>query len=422
MSASDITIHLLGPKGDGVHASRRGNIYVDRALPGDLLKARISKDRFGVSRGQIVEVVAPSPHRRTAPCPHYDQCGNCTLQHVEEKYYRQWKIQTVVDAFQRHRLRPASWLAPVFLGGASRRRINFTATKQQGKVTLGYFRRRSDEVTEIKSCLVAEPDLFSLREPIDFCMRTLLKEFQSVDIFLQKVGNVVEMLISHISGPMPEPKLTPLEQLLETTSIARIAWSQGYGKAATTLLEKSEPTVKFGPLEVVLPSGAFLQSTQKGEETLVSAVLEAVPAQGKFADLFSGCGTFTGPLLTRGTVEAYEADKRAVKALTKAGKRFALKVIERDLFTNPLKKKELEGFDAVVFDPPRGGCIEQAGTLGQSSVPTLVGISCNPATFARDARLICDGGYRLQSLRVVDQFVWSHHVEVVGVFTKGEAT
>jgi 23S rRNA (uracil1939-C5)-methyltransferase len=175
---------------------------------------------------------------------------------------------------------------------------------------------------------------------------------------------------------------------------------------------------RFGDLDIALPPLAFLQPTQAGEDALVESVMALLPRAGNFADFFSGCGTFTGPMLGRGAVDAYDSVGPAIRALDKAKGDKPLKAIRRDLFLSPLRRDEANRYDAIVFDPPRAGAQEQVRALASGRVPLLVGVSCNPASFARDARILVDGGYRLDSVRVIDQFTWSHHVELVAAFIK----
>jgi 23S rRNA (uracil1939-C5)-methyltransferase len=205
--------------------------------------------------------------------------------------------------------------------------------------------------------------------------------------------------------------------------LRRIAWRESELGPVTTLVNRGPFSTKFGKLVVFLPPAAFLQPTEAGERALVGAVMAALPVtEGKrlaIADHFSGCGTFTGSLLEAGFVDAFESNISAVKALAKASDGRAVRVYKRDLFRQPLKRDELNRYDVVVMDPPRAGCPEQAQKLASSKVGTIIGVSCNAATFARDARTLLDGGYRIESLQVFDQFQWSHHAEVVGVFRKG---
>lgn len=419
-----LDIQELGPKGDGIHQSPEGTVYVERSLPGDRVEATVRTDAAGLYRGEIARIVEWSPHRQAAPCPHYERCGNCTLLHAKPDFYRQWKEELVRSAFTKQRLAPREWLPSIFLGAGNRRRATFAAYRQRGKVTLGYYRRRSQDITPIDSCLIAHPDLLAARETLrPYLAHLLVDGGWPSDVFVQVVGSSVDVAITGPVGVDGTPDVEVLraaEEMVTLTSIARLSWRADETTDYEVLAEKEETSAlvaRFGKLEVRLPPAAFLQPTEEGERALVGAVMAALPASGHFADFFSGSGTFTGPMLERASVDAFEASTSAVQAVKRAKGGERLKVFRRDLFQNPLRK-ELARYDAVVFDPPRGGCVEQASALSQSSVPMLVGVSCNPATFARDARWLVGGGYTLQSLQVVDQFVGSHHVEVVGVFTK----
>lgn len=421
MAFAELTIRDLGPKGDGVYEGPQGRVYVEGGLPGDQLEAKLRRDEAGITRGDIVRVVTPSAHRQEPPCKHAMKCGNCTLQHLQSDFYRRWKTELVREALQKQGLRPERWLEPVFLGKNNRRRANFSAFKRRDQVTFGYYRRRSQLLTDIDSCLVADPKILALRATLKPYLGSVLPQERPVDFFLQLVNGVADLVITGPVGRtgVPDKAVSDtLEPLLYLSPIVRISWRPHESENITTLLEKSEAVATFGALRVALPPAAFLQPTAEGERALVQAVMAAVPAKGKFADLFAGCGTFSGPLLARGPVDAFESVAPAVAALAKAARGKPLQSIRRDLFKNPLMREELNRYDAVVFDPPRAGCPEQAAAMASAKTPTLVGVSCNPATFARDARLLKQGGYRLESLQVVDQFLWSHHVEVVGVFRR----
>lgn len=415
-----LSIESLGPKGDGVALGLVGPIYVDRTAPGDEISAHLFRDRLGVNRAEMVSLIIPSPVRQFPPCPHFEVCGNCTLQHLTLEYYQSWKKELIKEAFQKVGLRPQKWLKPVFLSGKNRRRLTFTLVKKQGKITLGYYQRRSKNISPIDSCEIALPELFKIRDSLKPFLKYLVHPTQPVDLSFQWVDNKIDMIISGLAikkNQANNPILNVLKELTEMSNISRVSLRQE--NKIDVLIQKAPIKKTFGDIIVSLPPAAFLQPTQDGEEALVSAVMKALPPSGTFADLFSGCGTFTGSLLSRGKVEAFESSQSAVKALNQAGKNHPLKAVARDLFKHPLRTKELNHFDAIVFDPPRTGCVEQAHEMAKSRCKTLIGVSCNPATFARDAKILCRGGYQLQSLQLVDQFLWSHHVEVVGVFTKG---
>ena len=423
--ASEIRIDALGPQGDGISQSQRGRVYVERALPGETVRANIKRGDDGMLRGEIIAMVKASPHRVTPPCPNYDLCGGCTLQHADEGFYRAWKVAIVRDALKRKGLNPKTWREPVFVPPATRRRATFNAHKHNGKVTLGYFRRRTHRVTEIRACLVADPAIMALRDKLPPLLAPILTEGKDADIFVQMVGGRCELAITGPVGKKGKPDLPVREAIAELAhkaDINRISWrprERGERDDIEVMIERNPLMAKFGALDVALPPLAFLQPTEAGAAALVDAVMELLPASGKFADLFSGSGTFSGPMLARGSVDAYESGAAAVRALEKAKGALPLKAFRRDLEREPVRREEANRYDAIVFDPPRAGAAEQAKALASAKTPLLVGVSCNPATFARDARLLVDGGYRIDSVKVIDQFTFSHHVELVAGFSKG---
>ena len=422
--AGEIHIDELGPKGDGIHSSQRGRVYIDRALPGESVRANIKRGDDQMLRGEIIAVVEASPHRVKPPCPNYDVCGGCTLQHADEGFYRDWKVAIVRDALRRKGLTPKTWRDPVFVPPATRRRATFNAHKHNGRVTLGYFRRRTHRVTEIRACLVADPAIMVLREKLAPLLAPILTEGKDADIFIQMVGGRFELAITGPVGKKGKPDLPVREAIAELAhkaDINRISWrarERDQRDDVEVMIERNRLIAKFGALDVALPPLAFLQPTQAGETALVEAVMELLPASGKFADLFAGSGTFSGPMLGRGSVHAYESVGPAIRALDKARGPLPLKAFRRDLDREPLRREEANRYDAIVFDPPRAGAAEQVKALASAKTPLLIAVSCNPATFARDARILVDGGYRLDSVKVIDQFTWSHHVELVAGFSK----
>jgi 23S rRNA (uracil1939-C5)-methyltransferase len=418
---ADLLIHELAPKGDGVHRSRTGSVYVDRTLPGDRVQAVIRRDEDGVLRGDLRKLINASPHRVQAPCPNYPVCGNCTLQHAKDDFYRHWKTELVRAALRSKGLKPRVWREPVFLPAGDRRRATFNAYKQNNIVVLGHYRRRAHAVTDIAQCLVADPTVMDMRARLTSLLALILPDGKPAMAFIQAVDGEVEIVITGPVGRTGKPDgpvREAMARFVRDAKVSRLAWRADPDDAAQIIVDISPLRARFGALDIILPPLAFLQPTQAGEQALVASVMALLPPTGTFADLFSGCGTFTGPMLERGAVDAYESVGAAIRALDKAKGVLPLKAIRRDLFANPLRRDEANRYDAIVFDPPRAGAEEQVRNLASAKTPLLVGVSCNPATFARDARILADGGYRLDSVRVVDQFTWSHHVELVAAFTK----
>lgn len=419
---NELLIDHLGPLGDGVSVGRRGRIYVDRSLPGERIKAEITRDTQGVMRAEPIQIHTPSAHRQNPPCPHYSDCGNCSMQHVRDGFYRSWKTEMVKNQLSRYSVFPDQWLPPIFMRNALRRRATFTLRRpnKRSPVVMGYYRRRSQSVTEIESCMILDPTLMALKKPIQTLFETAIMSRETVDIFLQIIDGHPEMLITGVPqkgrSPLWRKQLAKWAQAL---GLSRVGWRSSYDCGIEILFHQGPLIASFGPLRVPLPLGAFLQPTQEGENALVNSVMRSLPPVNLIADLFSGCGTFSGPLLYRGMVDAYDSDKRSINALGKAARHWPLQVKHRDLFSVPIHSSKLNAYDAILFDPPRQGCERQAREMARSRVKTIIGISCQVESFARDARSLCQGNYRLLNVQIIDQFQWSHHVEVVGVFSKG---
>lgn len=414
-------IHDIGPQGDGIaYLPNRDPVYIERTLPEDDIETRIVKGKDQTLRGSIERVNKASPFRAKPPCPYYDQCGGCSMQHANDFFYKGFKQDIIHRAMKRVHVK-TNYLDTVFCPPRTRRRATFAAFLQNKNVVMGYYKRRTNLITPIPDCLVLHPELVTWRNKIAPYLKDIIKEGRPVDVFLQMVDGQVEMVITGPIGKTGQPDLAVHEavaQLVRDAGLARVGWRMKAFDEPQLLLEEKPLIARFGPLSVPLPLNAFLQPTKDGEQALVNGVMNALPKAIKHAvDLFSGCGTFSGPLLERSEkVDAF--DIAGIEPLGKAAKHVPLRAAKRDLFTRPLDRDELKQYDAIVFDPPRAGAKEQVLEIARSGVPVVVGVSCNPATFARDAKTLVDGGYKLESLQIVDQFVWSHHVEVIGKFTR----
>lgn len=419
----ELTVAEIGQKGDGVAHSDEGPVFIPRSAPGDRVTVKAAKDHAGTLRGEITAIVAPGPERAEPPCPHYDLCGGCALQHVTADFYKTWKTECVRETLARKGVNPESWQPSIFIPPATRRRATIHAYKKGAQLLIGYYRRRSHIIANIDECRVLDPALPALQQKMKPHLGALLQDGKPADLFLQKAGSAIDLVITAPLADMAKnaPGLAAREALAalaEDCDIARISWRQDPRQKAELILQRKPVIAQMGPLAVELPPGAFLQPSAAGEKALVDDVLAAMPAHGHFADLFAGCGTFSGPLLARGRVDAFESDEAAAGALGKAGGGKPLQAVRRDLFRDPLTAKELSSYDALVLDPPRAGAVAQAKALAASSVPVIAYISCNPASFARDAAILIEGGYHLKSARPFDQFIWSPHTELSGIFIR----
>ena len=383
----------IAARGDGVTASGR---YAALAAPGDLLSDE--------------GLVTPGPNHQQPPCRHFPECGGCQLQHVTDEAYRDYLRDRVAGALAQHGLESAI-REPHLSPPNSRRRAALRAMKAGNRVVIGFNAERSTNVVDMRECHVLRPELFALVDPLRKLLAVLLKPRRTGQVQLTLADQGVDLLLKGVDMPGLEA-VEAVTEFCERHSLARLALDQGFG--AEPFYEPQPVTISLSGRPVSLPVSAFLQATEDGEAALVAAVREAVGDAARTADLFSGLGTFA--LALEGQVHAAEASRDAVIALKRAAP--SMTVEHRDLYRRPLDAAELQRFDAVVLDPPRAGAPDQAAQLARSAVSRIAYVSCNPATFARDASTLADGGYRLQWVRPVGQFRWSTHVELAAAFTR----
>lgn len=403
-----LTIERLGHHGDGIARGPEGPIFVPGMLPGEEVE--------GVLVGQTLDdakIITPSAHRRRAPCPHYRACGGCALQHAHDDFVENWKSGVVIQALAAQGIK-AEVTAVHTSPPNSRRRATLSARRTKAGVTLGFHMRGSDQVVAVPQCMLLDDDLKSYFPALE----------ELTKLGASRKGELSISITSAITGPdvavtggkpLDAELLQDLGQLCERTGIARITWD---GEAAAT---RTTPLVPSGPAQIPLPPGAFLQATPQGEAALVEAVLQITKGAKRIVDLFAGCGTFALPLARNADVVAVEGAAPLTKALDQAARMAkGIRMVTsatRDLFRNPMIPDELR-FDAAVIDPPRAGAEAQIGQLAKAQIPVIAMVSCSPATFARDAKTLIEAGYVMSDLRVVDQFRWATHVEMVAAFRR----
>lgn len=405
-----VVVTHLGARADGVAESPSGAVFVPYALPGET----VTVEQEG-ARARLVSVDVPSPEREAPFCPYFGTCGGCATQHMRHGLYRDWKRGTVARTLQQARIdTPVDPLVDAH--GEGRRRLTLHARYPEGATRVGYMEARSHHVVEVDHCPIAEPTLLR-RAPV--VARALGEHLagarKPLDIQLTASESGLDVDVRGHGPPADRERLS-LTQLAEDLDLARLSI---HGEV---LVERRAPVITMGRAAVVPPPGSFLQATRLGEETLAGLVAEACAGARRVADLFAGCGPFALRLAERAEVHAAETDRGAVAALDKAA-RFTTGLRRvtseaRDLFRRPLLSTELNAFDAVVVDPPRAGAEAQAKQLALSTVPLIVSVSCDAATFARDASILMAAGYRLERVVPVDQFKYSPHVELVGVLRR----
>jgi len=407
-------IASLGAQADGIAETPKGPLYVPYVLPGE----RVLVAPEGEGRAGLLKIVAPSPQRVAAPCRHFTRCGGCAIQHAAPDFYAAWKRDLGAAALNSRGI--DTEIAPLVPTQArSRRRATFAVTRTRKSAMVGYYARGSHEIVPVSECPLVVPEIEKAIPALAEIVAPGLSRSARASVLVTATLNGLDLAVTG-GKPLDGPLRAELGSHAKTADIARLSWD------GEIVAERRSPEIELSGLRVALPVGGFLQPTLEGEAALIRLVRESVGKARRVADLFAGCGTFTAALSGASAVHAVESEKKALAALERAvreqGPSLGLKPVTaetRDLARRPLLASELDRFDAVVIDPPRAGASAQTEEIAKSKVPVVVSVSCNPATFARDARMLLDGGYRLDGVTPVDQFLWSPHLEVVGIFRRG---
>jgi 23S rRNA (uracil1939-C5)-methyltransferase len=404
-----LIINRIGHRGDGVADTPNGPVFVPYTLPGETVEVEPVPGH--PDRRHLLRVEQASRERIAPICPHFGICGGCAVQHWSEAQYRDWKRGLVTDALSQAGIdAPVGELIDAY--GEGRRRAVLHARRGTHDVLeVGFAALRAHEIIGIDRCPILASGLDGAIAAAWDIAEALKDAKKPLDIQITATDAGLDVDVRG-SGALNARRTTQLAAVAEKRRLARLT------RHGELVIQRAAPTIKIGRATVTLPPGAFLQATAEGEAALARLVEDALPKSKTVADLFCGVGPFALRLAERARIAAADSDAGAIAALTKAaGTASGLKPIDaqiRDLFRRPFTARELSAFDAVVFDPPRQGAEAQARELAASKVPTVVAVSCNPATFARDARILIDGGYRLTQVTPVDQFRYSAHVELVG--------
>ena len=382
----------IAARGDGVTASGR---HVPFAVPGDMI------DDDGL--------VHPGAGHQQPPCRHFPECGGCQLQHLTGDAYADYCQSRVGGALSQHGLETdvrETLLSPP----RARRRASLRALRAGGKVVVGFNAAASNRIVDMRECHVLRPELFALLDPLRSLLANILPAKRTGEVHLTLADQGVDVMLKGVSVTGLEV-VEALTSFCEANRLARLSVDEGFGPEPR--YEPRPVTVTLGNAAVLMPFGAFLQATREGEAALVAAVIDAVGKAARPLDLFAGLGTFA--LSLPGRVTAAEASRDAILALKRAAP--LIDAQHRDLYRRPFDASELASHDTVVLDPPRAGAEEQVKALASSAVSRIAYVSCNPATFARDARILAHGGYCLEWVQPVGQFLWSTHVELAACFT-----
>ncbi|AJE44958.1 class I SAM-dependent RNA methyltransferase [Celeribacter indicus] len=396
----------LGHWGDGVTAD---GLFAANALPGEVVEGEREGDRIPDPK-----IVTPSPDRVRPPCRHYKACGGCALQHASDDFVASWK-RGVVETALRHQGISAE-IGPVHVSPPhSRRRAVFHGRRTKKGVLLGLHARASESVVAVPDCLLMTPEIMAGYSAFEDLVALGVSRRGEMDLAVISSEGGLDVAVTG-ARPLDLDLRVRVAEVSRAAGLARLSWN------GEPVAGEGPAFLNFGRARVVPPAGAFLQATAEGEARLVDAMRRAVAGAGRIVDLFAGCGTFSLPLAQGAEVHAVEGVAEMLSALSKAwrgaeGLR-AVSVETRDLFRHPLRAGEFDRYDAAVIDPPRAGAAAQIEEIACSRLTVLGHVSCNPITFARDARRLIEAGFGLDWVEVVDQFRWSTHVEIAARFSR----
>ena len=402
----ELTIERLGHLGDGLAA---GPIFVDRALPGEVVSGNLLGDRL-----HDIRVITPSEHRVTPQCSAFKRCGGCALHHAHPDFVAQWKQEVVVRALAAQGI-TAKIQAIHTSPENSRRRAKLTGRRTKKGAIVGFFGKASDTIEPIKPCRVLVPEIMKIIPALEqftaqFGSRKGLLGFwvlaseRGIDVSVEGLGHLVDT------------DFAPFAQWAGFNGLARLSVGN------EIICQYQAPQMTFGRVKITPPPRAFTQATEAGERALQAVVARALAGADRIIDLFSGAGTLGLPLADVATLQCFENDAALLEALAHGVRHTqgikTVTTFTRDLFRNPIDHTDLKSFNAAIIDPPRAGAEQQVGQLARSDLRDIAMVSCNPVSFARDAALLCNGDYSLKWIEVVDQFRWSPHIEIVAHFSK----
>jgi 23S rRNA (uracil1939-C5)-methyltransferase len=417
----EVVIEALGARGDGIARLGDRRVFVPLTLPGDRLTVRLGARREGGFAAEPLAWHERAP--RAAPrCPHFGACGGCQLQHLEPAAAAAWQRAQVATALARRGLEGVAIEPPPPLPPASRRRARLAFARRDGRVALGFRARADHTVVDVAACAVVLPQIAALLPPLRAALADLPLAARAGEVLVTATDSGLDLVLLTATAPGLADR-EGIAALAQAQDLARVSWQGAAAAEPEVIVQRRPVRVTFGGVPVALPPGAFLQASIPAEAQIRAAVGEAIGQVATAADLFAGCGTFGLPLAAAGCrVHAVEAQPAMLAALAGAARAagFAdrIRAEARDLERVPLAGPELDRCDAVILDPPRAGARAQTEALATSNVARVAMVSCNPASFARDARMLTDGGFALTAVCLVDAFAWSAQIELVGSFVR----
>lgn len=402
-------------------------IFVSKTLIGDQIEVKIIKENSKFIAANLIKIISPSPDRAKPPCPHFDDCGGCSLQHLTTNYYQSFKQKILLDVFARDQIAFDGNIDWSFIGAGFRRRVNFQVDHNN---RLGFFRENSNDVVKIESCLILESEISALIHPLQDLVKNITTNITQISI--TKFDNGIAAILQTPTAPSLEIA-DQLTNFAKENNIISLAYK--IGDDCNLIYQSQIPQLFFGDIKIDLGANIFLQATKSGQDIIIQEINDLVaklqanqPEKTlNIADLYCGIGTYSFAVLSQNSkvqIKAFEGEESMVNALeknaTKNNLGTKIQGFKRDLVSTPLLPKELAGQHLAIINPPRNGAQSQTQQLAQSKIKTIIYISCNPAAFAVDAKILLQNGFKIRKIKAIDQFVYSHHLELVAVFEKSE--
>jgi 23S rRNA (uracil1939-C5)-methyltransferase len=405
----DVVITRVGAQGDGVADGPDGPVYVPFTLASERVRAS-----FATERGRLLEIMEPSVNRIAAVCQHFGRCGGCAVQHMAASVYSEWKRDQVIAAFRARGI--DADVAPLLRPEGKRRRAVLTVRRTDEGMQIGFHEAQTHDLFDIRECPVLERRIVEALPGLKRLLMPLISKRGEAKVSVTVSAAGLDVAISGIERALTAPVRAAIAKGADALGLARVSVE------GDSICEALMPYLVFGSAEVPVPPGVFIQAMGEAEQAMADLILIGLGKVKTVADLFSGAGAFTFRIASRAKVFAVDSDKSAIAALAQGVRKATgikpVSTLVRDLFREPLSALELNAHDAVVFDPPRAGAEAQVKMLVKSKVKTVVAVSCNPATLARDARVLIDGGYKMEIVTPIDQFQYSPHIEAVVVFRR----
>lgn len=425
----DLSIHSIGGMGDGIADYKGKTVFVPYSCAGDVIKATIINEKKDYIRAALSEIIHPSSDRQVPICQHFGVCGGCSFQHLSEFVYYQHKYALLTQIAKELGYDTSIVRPVVRIGPASRRRVDLKINLHKGEIRIGFFSPKSHNLIELKECPVSDDRLMALLPALKDIFQRLKKPGIIHGIHLTHCDHGFDAIL-YVKSRVQEADRQMLIAFAQSHCIIRLSEAVADPSAESSTpadlriwFDSGKATVQFGDVTVKLPAGAFLQATRNGQLAITQAVIRYVSGCRHIADLYAGCGTYSFPLVQHvQRVTAFEGAAEMSLAMHNAILSHQLEdrvhTVIRDLFREPLLPGELVSYDGIVINPPRNGALPQVQAIAKSTVNTIAMVSCNPASFARDARCLIHAGFHLKEMIPIDQFYWTNHLELVAHFQR----